>query len=77
MAQQPRDRRRIAPPVCTCFEPGHLAEACLVEAYARLVPPRRRARLPLPPSASLDVGAGGGRVPSPRQQPREEGERCS
>ena len=46
----PHDHQFAARSVRTRFEPSHLAQACLVDAYARLVPLRRRAR-PTPDAA--------------------------
>ncbi len=79
MAQPPCDRQSIARPVHTRFEPGHLAQACLVDAYARVVPLWRRARLPLLCSGSLDAVESSGQVSSLGRQPQEqkEGQRCS
>jgi hypothetical protein len=76
MAQQPHDRPSIARLVRTRFEPGHLAQTCLVEAYAHLVPLQRRARRSQPDAVSLDAGANSGRAASLGRQ-QEEGQRCS
>jgi hypothetical protein len=76
-AQQPHDHPSSARPVCTRFEPGHLAQACLVDAYARLVPLRRRARLPLLGAGSLHADAESRRAVSGRRALQEEGQRCS
>lgn len=77
MAQQLHDRPTGARPVCTRFEPGHLAQVCLVDAYARLVPLQRRARLPLLGAGSLGAEADSGCAVSLRRPLREEGQRCS
>ena len=77
MAQPLHDRPSSVRPVCTRFEPGHLAQACLVDAYARLVPLQRRARLPLPGAGSVNAEAGSGRAVSLRRPLQEEGQRCS
>jgi hypothetical protein len=77
MASQRPDRPASARPVCTRFEPGHLAQACLVDAYARLVPLHRRARLPLLGAGSVDAEAGNGHAVSLRRPLQEEGQRCS
>lgn len=77
MASPLPDRPTSARPVGTRFEPGHLAQACLVEAYARLVPLQRRARLPLLGAGSLDAEAGNGHAVSLRRSLQEEGQRCS
>ena len=77
MAPQPHDRPAGARPVCTRFEPGHLAQACLVDAYARLVPVPRRARLPLVGAGSVDAEAGSRRAASQGRPLQEEGQRCS
>ena len=39
MAHQFHDRQSSVRPVSKRFAPGRLAQACLVKAYARLVPP--------------------------------------
>jgi hypothetical protein len=76
MAQQPHhDHPSIARPVRTRFEPGHLAQACLVDAYTRLVPLQRRRRRALLEAGVLDAGATSGCAASQRQQ--QEGQRCS
>ena len=77
MAQPLHDRPSSVRPVCTRFEPGHLAQACLVDAYARLVPLQRRARLPLLGAGSVDAKAGSRRVASQGRPLQEEGQRCS
>jgi len=77
MAQQPHhDHPPIARPVRTRFEPGHLGQACLVDAYTRLVPLQRRRARSLLAAGLLDVGATGGCAASQRQQ-QQEGQRCS
>ena len=77
MAAQLPDRPVSARPVGARFEPGHLAQACLVDAYARLVPLQRRARLPLLGAGSVNAEAGDGHAVSLRRPLQEEGQRCS
>jgi hypothetical protein len=76
MAPPSHDHHVVIRPVRTRFEPSHLAPACLVEAYTRLVPQRRRARPPLP--SPDDRVAGNGREPA-RSSGRQakEGQQCS
>jgi hypothetical protein len=76
MAQQPHDLPSIALPVRTRFEPGYLGQACLVDAYTRLVPLQRRVRLSLPDAGFFDTGATSGCAASQGRQ-QEEGQRCS
>jgi hypothetical protein len=75
MAHQLHDRQSSARPVCKRFEPGRLAQAYGVEAYARLVP-LRRARLP-----RLSAGSPGALESIPHasspQRRQEEGQQCS
>jgi hypothetical protein len=73
----PHDRQSVARPVRTRFEPSHLAPTCLVDAYARLVPLRRRVRSALLSAGSLDAVDGSGRTASLGWQQEEEGQRCS
>jgi hypothetical protein len=76
MAQPSHDRQSVTRPVRTRFEPGHLAQACLVDAYAHLAPLWRRTRPPLPGAG--DQVAGNGRTPArSRGQPPQEEPRCS
>jgi hypothetical protein len=66
------ERQRRGPEVHRRFEPSRLAEACLSEAYARLVPPVWRQVYT--PSHVQAFGA------DPRlhpQEAREEGRQCS
>jgi hypothetical protein len=59
-----RERQVWSPEVHTRFEPSRLAEVCLSDAYARLVPPVRRQVHSSPcPQGMRDV--------------REEGRQCS
>ncbi len=73
----PHDRQFAARPVRTRFEPSHFAQACLVDAYARLVPLQRRARPALPCSGSLGTVDSSGRAPFLGREQLEEGQRCS
>jgi hypothetical protein len=75
MAHQFRDRQSSARPVCKRFEPGRLAQACLVEAYARLVP-HRRVRLPRL-SAGSPVALESSTHASSLERRQEEGQQCS
>ncbi len=68
--QRHGERQVWSPEVHTRFEPSRLAEACLSDAYARLVPPVRR-QLRMPPCAQAF-----GRPTCP-QDAREEGRQCS
>jgi hypothetical protein len=74
MAHQSPDRQVSARPICKRFEPGRLAQLCLVEAYARLVP-RRRARLPLLSSAR--PGAFESAAHASTLERQAEAQRCS
>jgi hypothetical protein len=77
---QPRDRQAVARPVCMRFEPSHLAQACVEDAYARLVSLRRQGRLPLRRPecpGSLDAVVGSRHIPSFERQQQEEAQRCS
>lgn len=44
--QQRRSTNQRVPVIRVSFEASRLSSACLVEAYERLVPPRRRALRP-------------------------------
>ncbi len=71
------DRQSVARPVRTRFEPSHLAQACLEDAYLRLVPVRRRTRPPLPGREVLAAAEGSRWASSLRRPPKEEAQRCS
>ena len=77
MAQQFHNRPTSVRPVCTRFEPGHLAHAYLVDAYERLAPLPRRARLPLLGAGLVDAAADSRHAVALRRPQREEGQRCS
>jgi hypothetical protein len=72
------DRQSVTRPVRARFEPGHLAQACLVDAYLRLVPHRRRAGLgpPGPVNYQTVHGSEPARARGQQQQ-QKEGQRCS
>lgn len=76
MAQRLHDHPSIARPVRTRFEPGHLGQACLVDAYTRLVPLPRRMRISLLDAGVFDAGATSGCAAFQGRQP-QEGQRCS
>jgi hypothetical protein len=80
----PRHRERSerhvwSPEVHTRFEPSHLAEVCLADAYARLVPPVRR-QVGTSPGArafGLDQRSSLRETWAGREEGREEGRQCS
>jgi hypothetical protein len=76
MAQQLHDHPSIARPVRTRFEPGHLGQACLVDAYTRLVPLPRRVRISLLDAGVCDAGGSSGDAAFQGRQ-QQEGQRCS
>jgi hypothetical protein len=75
MAHSFRDRQSNARPVCKRIEPWRLAQACLVEAYARLVPLRRARLLRL--SAGSPGALESNTPASSPERRQEEGQQCS
>jgi hypothetical protein len=69
LPRQARPRRQMQ--VHTRFEPSHVAQQCLVEAYVRLVPLWRRSVRSAAPPASPATG------PIQERQARREGQRGS
>jgi hypothetical protein len=69
LLRQARPRRQMQ--VHTRFEPSHVAQQCLVAAYARLVPLWRRSVGGAVSPASPATG------PIQERQARREGQRCS
>jgi hypothetical protein len=70
-----RERPVWSPQVHTRFEPSRLAETCLSDAYARLVPLVRRQVRTAPCAQAFGLGLH--TCPQDTRDVREEGRQCS